>query len=65
VPLGIGNADADDDVIEERWIGQREACPPEVVADMERQLVDAALETISREERRVRASLGVGRRGRQ
>ena len=64
LPGGIGNADANDDAIEERRIAEREARPPEVVTNMERQLIDAAFQTIARDERRIRASLRVGRRRR-
>ena len=48
VSIGIGNANADDDLVEKRGIAQRNPCAPEVLADVERQLVDARLETIAR-----------------
>jgi hypothetical protein len=56
----IGHAVTDDDAIEERRLAQGEAGAPELVADVERQFVDARLETIAGEQRRIRAPLRIG-----
>src|SRR5262249_41012207 len=52
----IGDADADDDVAEKWWIGDRDTGSTKVVAYVEGELVDPGFQTLSRDERLVGAA---------
>ena len=65
VTLRIGDADANDDVAQERRIGECMARAPKVVGRMKRDLVYPGFEPFTGKQRRIGAPLGVGRRGRE
>ena len=57
----IGYANPHDDVAEDGRIGKRNARSPKIVGRMKCELINAGLETGSREERDVGATVDVGR----
>ena len=58
---GVGDAEIDDDVLEESRIGQRDSALPEIRADGECQTVATRAQRIAFEQRRVGAAVAVGR----
>lgn len=63
VACRLGNPNPDQDLIEEGWLRQLDACATEVVPRMERELVDPCLDSIAGEQRRVGPAVRIGRGG--
>jgi len=61
VAFRVGNANANDYLIEEGRLAERNACAAEVIADVKRQLVNSRLDLILGEKRRIGSPSGVGR----